>query len=140
MRRVIDWAKNNIVAIILVLCFSIIYIISQVTGTAFEHWGSTSMEYLHAQYFRWLTCIFLHFNFEHIFFNSAGNWFVDKSIHWKGKNAIVVYCLWNSGRNCLFCGDKLFTTCLCRGLIRWHICTYSNFYGLLSEISNEICA
>ena len=71
MRRVIDWAKNNIVAIILVLCFSIIYIISQVTGTAFEYWGSTSMEYLHAQYFRWLTCIFLHFNFEHILFNSV---------------------------------------------------------------------
>lgn len=31
MRGVIDWAKNSIVAIILVLCFSIIYIISQVT-------------------------------------------------------------------------------------------------------------
>lgn len=28
------------------------------------------MEYLNSEYFRWFTCIFLHFNFIHIFFNS----------------------------------------------------------------------
>lgn len=70
MKSVTNWSKNNIVAIILVLCFIPIYVFSQITGTAFEHWGSTSMEYLNSEYFRWLTCIFLHFNFVHIFFNS----------------------------------------------------------------------
>ncbi len=70
MKPVANWAKNNIVAIILVLCFIPIYVYSQITGTAFEHWGSTSMQYLNSEYFRWLTCIFLHFDFVHIFFNS----------------------------------------------------------------------
>ena len=59
MKSVTNWSKNNIVAIILVLCFIPIYVFSQITGTAFEHWGSTSMEYLNSEYFRWLTCIFL---------------------------------------------------------------------------------
>lgn len=62
--------KNNIVAIIFVLCFIPIYVYSQITGTAFEHWGSTSMKYLDSEYYRWLTCMFLHFDFVHIFFNS----------------------------------------------------------------------
>lgn len=70
MKSVTDWLKNNIVAILLVLCFIPVYVVSQITGTVFEHWGSTSMEYLNSEYFRWLTCIFLHFNFVHIFFNS----------------------------------------------------------------------
>ncbi len=70
MKSVTDWLKNNIVAILLVLCFIPVYAISQITGTVFEYWGSTSMEYLNSGYFRWLTCIFLHFNFVHIFFNS----------------------------------------------------------------------
>lgn len=70
MKSVANWTKNNIVAIVLVLCFIPIYVASQMTGTAFEHWGSTSIEYLNSEYYRWLTCIFLHFEFSHIFFNS----------------------------------------------------------------------
>ena len=70
MKTVINWMQNNIVAIILVLCFIPVYIASQITGTVFENWGSTSIEYLNQEYFRWLSCIFLHFNFVHIFFNS----------------------------------------------------------------------
>lgn len=71
MKSVTNWLRNNLVAIILVLCFIPIYVFSQINETAFEHWGSTSMEYLNSEYFRWLTCIFLHFNFVHIFFNSV---------------------------------------------------------------------
>ena len=70
MKKITSWAKNNIIAIILTLVFIPIYIVSQITGTAFEHFGSTSMEYLNGEYYRWFTCIFLHFNFIHIFFNS----------------------------------------------------------------------
>lgn len=70
MKSIIKWSKNNIVAIILVISFIPIYAATQITGTAFEHWGSTSMEYLNYEFYRWITCIFLHFNFIHIFFNS----------------------------------------------------------------------
>lgn len=70
MKAIINWSKSNIAAIALVFCFIPIYIVSQITGTAFEHWGSTSMEFLNSEYFRWFTYIFLHFNFVHIFFNS----------------------------------------------------------------------
>ena len=70
MKKITKWAKNNIIAISLTILFIPIYIISQITGTAFEHFGSTSMIYLNGEYYRWLTCIFLHFNFVHIFFNS----------------------------------------------------------------------
>ena len=68
--KITKWAKNNIIAISLTILFIPVYIISQITGTAFEHFGSTSMVYLNGEYYRWLTCIFLHFNFVHIFFNS----------------------------------------------------------------------
>ena len=68
--KITKWAKNNIIALSLTILFIPIYIISQTTGTAFEHFGSTSTEYLNGEYYRWLTCIFLHFNFVHIFFNS----------------------------------------------------------------------
>ena len=71
MENIIKWAKSNIISISLVIIFIPIYIVSQITGTVFEHFGSTSMEYLGGEYYRWLTCIFLHFNFVHIFFNSV---------------------------------------------------------------------
>lgn len=70
MKKITEWAKNNIIAISLAIVFIPIYIVSQITGTVFEHFGSTSMEYLNGEYYRWFTCIFLHFNFVHIFFNS----------------------------------------------------------------------
>lgn len=71
MKIVVRWTNKNMVAIILVLCFIPVYVYSQMTGGLIERFGSTSMEHLHAEYFRWLTCIFLHFDFSHIFFNSA---------------------------------------------------------------------
>ena len=70
MKKITEWAKSNIITISLVIVFIPIYIVSQITGTAFEHFGSTSMAYLNGEYYRWVTCIFLHFNFVHIFFNS----------------------------------------------------------------------
>ena len=71
MEKIKKWAKSNIIAISLVIVFIPIYIVSKITGTAFERFGSTSMEYLNGEYYRWLTCIFLPFNFVHIFFNSV---------------------------------------------------------------------
>lgn len=71
MKRLLGWSKDNLAAILLVACFIPVYAVSQITGTTFEHWGSTSMRFLNREYYRWITCIFLHFDFAHIFFNSA---------------------------------------------------------------------
>lgn len=71
MKKITGWAKNNIIAISLTIVFIPFYIVSQITGTTFEHFGSTSIAYFNGEYYRWLTCIFLHFNFGHIFFNSV---------------------------------------------------------------------
>ena len=71
MKKISTWAKNNIIAISLTIVFIPIYIVSQITGTTFERFGSTSIAYLNGEYYRWLTCIFLHFNYVHIFFNSV---------------------------------------------------------------------
>jgi len=71
MKRLLGWSQDNLAAIMLVACFIPVYAVSQITGTAFEHWGSTSMRFLNGEYYRWITCIFLHFDFAHIFFNSV---------------------------------------------------------------------
>ena len=71
MKKITGWAKNNIIAISLTIFFIPFYIVSQITGTTFELFGSTSIAYLNSEYYRWLTCIFLHFNFVHIFLNSV---------------------------------------------------------------------
>lgn len=93
MKSVAHWLNNNLMAVILVLCFIPIYIYSQITGTAFEHWGSTSMEYLNHEYFRWLTCIFLHFNFVHIFFHSLALLAVGSLVSPLLVNGELFFCL-----------------------------------------------
>jgi len=65
------WFLDNIVAIILVLIFIPIFVFTQVNNRIIEYIGTTSIEYLGNQYYRWITCIFYHYNFSHIFFNSV---------------------------------------------------------------------
>ncbi len=72
MKRIGEWAKGNVVALLLVVSFIPIFIVSQNADSVFNLLGTTSMDYLNHEYYRWITCIFLHFNFEHIFFNSTG--------------------------------------------------------------------
>ncbi|MCD8020842.1 MAG: rhomboid family intramembrane serine protease [Clostridiales bacterium] len=62
---------HNIVAIILVLVFISIYIVSLRTDDVFLYFGATSMKYLNGEYYRWFTCLFLHYNFRHLLSNSA---------------------------------------------------------------------
>ena len=72
MNKIKKWIFDNIVAIILVVIFVPIFVVSQHTEEVLTHIGTTGIKYLNGEYYRWLTCIFYHFNFEHIFFNSIG--------------------------------------------------------------------
>lgn len=70
MAKVKRWISDNIVAIALVIVFIPIFVLTQKNGTAVNYIGTTSIEYLNNEFYRWVTCIFYHYNFIHIFFNS----------------------------------------------------------------------
>lgn len=140
MKVVTTWLKNNIVALVLVLCFIPIYVFSQITGTVFEHWGSTSMTFLNSEYYRWFICFFLHFNFVHIFFNSITLLSIGSLVSpfigkWK---TFFVHLVWDIGGSSLFSYNEFFRTDLWRRLIRRSICTYSCFCGMLSKVSGKV--
>jgi len=48
------------------------FILSSFTNEVFLFFGTTSIDYLKKQYYRWLTCIFLHASIGHVIFNSIG--------------------------------------------------------------------
>lgn len=68
--RVLIWIKTNIVCISLVLLFVILYLITSNSPLVFLKLATCDIEYINSEYYRWITAIFLHFNFAHIFFNS----------------------------------------------------------------------
>ena len=70
MKKTANWFINNITAIILVMIFIIVFIWTQNNPEAVKLIGTTSMKYLNNEFYRWITCIFFHHNFKHIFFNS----------------------------------------------------------------------
>lgn len=70
MRKVKRWIYDNIVAIVLVILFIPIFVLTQCNEKVLEYIGTSSIEYLNNEFYRWITCIFYHYNFVHIFFNS----------------------------------------------------------------------
>lgn len=70
MTKIKGWIRGNIAAIALVIVFIPIFILTQKNGNVVERIGTTSIEYLDGQFYRWFTCIFYHYSFFHIFFNS----------------------------------------------------------------------
>lgn len=70
MKKTKKWISENIVAIILVIVFVIIFIFTQLNDEIVKYIGTSSIEYLNNEFYRWITCIFYHYNFIHIFFNS----------------------------------------------------------------------
>jgi len=70
MKKMKKWIEENIVAIIIVITFIPIFILTQSNSKAVNYIGTTSIEYLNNEFYRWITCIFYHYNFIHIFFNS----------------------------------------------------------------------
>lgn len=70
MKKMKNWIKNNIVAILIVIAFIPIFILTQSNSRAVNYIGTTSIGYMNYEFYRWITCIFYHYNFIHIFFNS----------------------------------------------------------------------
>lgn len=67
---VFAWMKSNVVCISLVMLFVVLYLITSVRPAVFSRLATCDIEYLNHEYYRWITSIFLHFNLQHIFFNS----------------------------------------------------------------------
>jgi len=70
MGKLKKWICNNASAIILVFIFILIFILTQNNEKVLDLIGTASIEYLNNQFYRWMSCIFYHYNFSHIFFNS----------------------------------------------------------------------
>lgn len=70
VNRMFNWIKTNVVCIFLVILFAILYLITSSKPSIFSKFASCDIEYINGEYYRWITAIFLHFNFVHIFFNS----------------------------------------------------------------------
>ncbi|MCD8149817.1 MAG: rhomboid family intramembrane serine protease [Clostridiales bacterium] len=71
LKKIKSWISCNIVAVILVLIFISIHVISPGNKDALLSFGATGMDYLNREYYRWITCLFLHYNIGHLFVNSA---------------------------------------------------------------------
>ena len=65
-----SWIKDNIVCLILVFVFIILFVITSNNELIFNKLASCDLQYMQNEYYRWFTAILLHFNFSHIFFNS----------------------------------------------------------------------
>lgn len=66
----VKWIKDNIVCIVLVLIFIPVYFMMQRYSWVNQRLGTTSIEFLNGEYYRWGTCMFLHYGYKHILYNS----------------------------------------------------------------------
>ncbi len=71
LKKIKRWISCNITAVILVLIFILIYFIFRGNDDACFNFGATGMDYLNREYYRWITCLFVHYNIGHLFVNSA---------------------------------------------------------------------
>ncbi|MCD7863805.1 MAG: rhomboid family intramembrane serine protease [Lachnospiraceae bacterium] len=70
--KIKNWSKDNIIAIALVLLFYFIYIASLRMENAYFCFGTTGMAYMNGEYYRFLTCLFLHSSPRHLLANTLG--------------------------------------------------------------------
>ncbi len=70
MNVIKKWIRENRVAVLLVVVFIPIFILTQRNQDIVNYIGTTSIEYLNSEFYRWFTCIFYHYDLAHIFFNS----------------------------------------------------------------------
>lgn len=64
------WGYRNATAIVLVILFGVIFIASQGVEDSFFYFGATGLQYLNGEYYRFITCLFLHYNLRHLLANS----------------------------------------------------------------------
>ncbi|MCD7739209.1 MAG: rhomboid family intramembrane serine protease [Lachnospiraceae bacterium] len=72
IEKIKNWSKDNIIAIALVLLFYFIYIASLRMENAYFCFGTTGMAYMNGEYYRFLTCLFLHSGPRHLLANTLG--------------------------------------------------------------------
>ncbi|MCD7739632.1 MAG: rhomboid family intramembrane serine protease, partial [Lachnospiraceae bacterium] len=72
MEKMKTWSRDNVAAIVLVLLFFLIYFASLRTENVYLYWGVTGMKYMNGEYYRFLTCLFLHSSPRHLLANSLG--------------------------------------------------------------------
>ena len=66
-----EWICRNAAAAVLVVLFIFIHIVTWIAGDTTVSFGNTEMEALNGEYYRWVTCLFLHNNLRHLLTNSA---------------------------------------------------------------------
>ncbi|MCD8218358.1 MAG: rhomboid family intramembrane serine protease [Clostridiales bacterium] len=71
VKKIKIWISRNIVAVVLVLIFILIYVVSRSNDDACLIFGATGIDYLNGEYYRWFACLFLHYNLGHLLANSA---------------------------------------------------------------------
>ena len=69
-KKAAAWAKDNLTAIVLAALFIPVFIWTQNDEDAVKIIGTTSIRYLNKEFYRWFTCIFFHYSYDHIIFNS----------------------------------------------------------------------
>lgn len=66
-----EWGCRNAAAAVLVVLFIFIHIATRIAGDSTVSFGNTEMAALDGEYYRWVTCLFLHNNLRHLLTNSA---------------------------------------------------------------------
>lgn len=66
------WIRYNIIAVLLSIIFIIIYIIKEIKPEINELLGACSMNFINGEYYRWITCSFLHYGLYHLVGNIIG--------------------------------------------------------------------
>ncbi|MCD8197359.1 MAG: rhomboid family intramembrane serine protease [Lachnospiraceae bacterium] len=71
MNKIKKWGRRNAIAIGLVILFSVIFLASQRVENILLYYGTTGIQYLGGEYYRFFTCLFLHYDLGHLLANSA---------------------------------------------------------------------
>lgn len=72
MDRIREWGRRNAVAIFLVVLFWVIFFVTQRAENSYLYFGVTGIQYLQGEYYRFVICLFLHYNLRHLLANSIG--------------------------------------------------------------------
>ncbi|MCD8331812.1 MAG: rhomboid family intramembrane serine protease [Oscillospiraceae bacterium] len=69
MDKLKKWGTRNTAAIVLAALLILIYIGSHRAENTFLYFGVTGIQYLNGEYYRFITCLFLHHNLRHLLAN-----------------------------------------------------------------------
>ena len=70
--KITRWIHNNAVAVLLSILFIVVYIAKELKPEINDMLGTCSLNFISGEYFRWFTCLFLHYGLYHLFGNIIG--------------------------------------------------------------------